>query len=153
MTASGPRSRHGLRALKARVTVRGLQALDHRTVAARGLLAWRSDLVDDLGGEAEVSAQQMALVEAAVRTRLYVEHLDAWIMEYGSLVNARRRSVHPVVRERQQLVDSLLLRAHGLIHKISRTHRYRLTPKGQLLTAALFAARDATLKQLIGTAA
>ena len=46
-----------------------------------------------------------------------------------------------------------LLRAHGLIHKISKTHRYRLTPKGQLLTAALFAARDATLKQLIGTAA
>jgi DNA-binding HxlR family transcriptional regulator len=46
-----------------------------------------------------------------------------------------------------------LLRAHGLIHKISRTHRYRLTPKGQLLTAALFAARNATLKQLIGTAA
>jgi hypothetical protein len=46
-----------------------------------------------------------------------------------------------------------LLRAHGLVLKISKTHRYRLTPKGQLLTAALFAARDATLKQLIGTAA
>jgi hypothetical protein len=46
-----------------------------------------------------------------------------------------------------------LLRAHGLIHKIPKTHRYRLTPKGHLLTAALFAARDATLKQLIGTAA
>ena len=44
-----------------------------------------------------------------------------------------------------------LLRAHGLIHTISKTHRYRLTPRGQLLTAALFAARDATLKQLIGT--
>jgi hypothetical protein len=49
----------------------------------------------------------MALVEAAVRTRLYVEHLDAWIMEKGGLVNARRKSVHPVVRERQALVDSL----------------------------------------------
>jgi hypothetical protein len=46
-----------------------------------------------------------------------------------------------------------LLRAHGLIHKISKTHRYRLTAKGHLLTAALFAARDATLHQLIGTAA
>ena len=46
-----------------------------------------------------------------------------------------------------------LLRAHGLTHKIPKTHRYRLTPKGQLLTAALWAARDATLKQLIGSAA
>lgn len=31
----------------------------------------------------------------------------AWILEHGSLVNARRWSGHPVVRERQQLVDSL----------------------------------------------
>jgi hypothetical protein len=100
-------SRTGLNALKARVKVRGLQAIDRRTVAAQALLGWRRDLVDDLGGEAAVSAQQMAVVEAAVRTRLYVDHLDAWIFEHGSLVNARRRSVHPVVRERQQLVDSL----------------------------------------------
>ena len=46
-----------------------------------------------------------------------------------------------------------LLRAHGVIQKIPKTHRYRLTAAGQLLTAALFAARDATLKQLIGVAA
>jgi hypothetical protein len=101
------RSRMGLNALKARVNVRGLQAIDQRTAAAQALLGWRRDLLTDLGGETAVSAQQHALVEAAVRTRLYVDHLDAWILEHGSLVNARRRSVHPVVRERQQLVDSL----------------------------------------------
>ena len=46
-----------------------------------------------------------------------------------------------------------LLRAHGLIQKVPETHRYRLSPKGQLLTAALFAARCATLKQLLREAA
>lgn len=46
-----------------------------------------------------------------------------------------------------------LLRAHGVVQKISKTHRYKLSPKGQLLTAALFAVRDATLTQLIGHAA
>lgn len=46
-----------------------------------------------------------------------------------------------------------LLRAHGLIRKVQRSHRYRLTPRGQLLTAALFAARSATLKQLVAKAA
>jgi hypothetical protein len=46
-----------------------------------------------------------------------------------------------------------LLRAHGVIHKIPKTHRYRLTKGGHLLTAALSAARDATLRQLIGAAA
>jgi hypothetical protein len=100
-------SRHGLNALKARVKVRGLQAIDQRTVAAQALLGWQRELIEDLGGEAAVSAQQRALVEVAVRTRLYVDALDAWMMEHGSLVNARRRALHPVVRERQQLVDSL----------------------------------------------
>lgn len=46
-----------------------------------------------------------------------------------------------------------LLRAHGVIQKIPKTHRYRLTPRGRLLTTALFAARTATLKQLVDKAA
>jgi hypothetical protein len=46
-----------------------------------------------------------------------------------------------------------LLRAHGLIRKVPKSHRYRLTPKGQLLTAALFAARQASVKQLLAQAA
>jgi hypothetical protein len=46
-----------------------------------------------------------------------------------------------------------LLRAHGLIRRVQRSHRYRLTPRGHLLTAALFAARSATLKQLVAKAA
>jgi hypothetical protein len=34
------------------VKVRGLQAIDRRTSAARALLGWRKDLLDDLGGAA-----------------------------------------------------------------------------------------------------
>lgn len=46
-----------------------------------------------------------------------------------------------------------LLRAHGILHKISKSHRYRLSPKGQQLVAALFAARNASLQLLLGEAA
>lgn len=46
-----------------------------------------------------------------------------------------------------------LLRAHGVIQRIPKTHRYKLTPKGHLLTAALFAVREASLSQLLGHAA
>ena len=46
-----------------------------------------------------------------------------------------------------------LLRGHRVIKKIPKTHRYRLTPKGHLLTAALFAARGANIKQLLAVAA
>ncbi len=107
MTERRPYSRHGLNSLKAQVKVRGLQAIDMRTAAARALLAWRNELLTDMGGEESVSAQQMALVDMVVRTRLYVDSLDAWLMEQESLVNWKRKSVLPVLRERQQLVDSL----------------------------------------------
>ncbi len=107
MTARRPYSRHGLNALKARVKVRGLQAIDMRTVAARELIAWRNELIADLGGGQAVSAQQRALVDLATRTKLYLDSLDAWIMEQPSLVNARRRAVLPIVRERQQIADAL----------------------------------------------
>ena len=46
-----------------------------------------------------------------------------------------------------------LLRAHGVIRKINKTHRYQLTARGRLLTAALRATRDANLKQLLREAA
>jgi len=46
-----------------------------------------------------------------------------------------------------------MLRAHGLIVKVPKTHRYRLTPLGNQLTAALTAARNATIKQLLREAA
>ncbi|MEE8200975.1 MAG: hypothetical protein V3R29_07375 [Candidatus Acidoferrales bacterium] len=100
-------ARHGLHALKKRVLVAGLEAVDGRTVAAKALLAWRRELVADLGGVENLSAQQMALVELAARTKLLVDSVDAWIMQQRSLVNARKRALLPVVRERTQLADSL----------------------------------------------
>jgi DNA-binding HxlR family transcriptional regulator len=44
-----------------------------------------------------------------------------------------------------------LLRAHGLIQKVAKTHRYQLTTQGQVVIAALLSAQQASpakLKQL-----
>ena len=41
-----------------------------------------------------------------------------------------------------------LLRAHGLIKKVPRTHRYLLTDKGRAVIVALSAARNASPRQL-----
>ena len=104
-TAKRTYQKHGLCLLKRAVKELGNRAIDRRTSAGKALLTWRRELIADLGGEQAISAQQRALVELAVRTRLFVESLDAWIMGQPSLVNARRRSVHPVV---QQEVPGLL---------------------------------------------
>jgi hypothetical protein len=41
-----------------------------------------------------------------------------------------------------------LLRAHGLLHKVSHTHRYLVSPKGRVAIAAVLAARQTTIKTL-----
>ena len=76
----------------------GLSAIDRRTHGARALVDWRRALlIAGLGGHVVLSAQQMALVEVATRTRLYVDHLDAWLMAQRSLINAKKRAAHPIL--------------------------------------------------------
>ena len=46
-----------------------------------------------------------------------------------------------------------LLRAHGIIKKVSRTHRYLVTTKGRVMLTALLAAGKADVEQLTKLAA
>jgi hypothetical protein len=57
-------------------------------------------------------------------------------------------------KSRQGKVTRLLrlLRAHGVITKIAKTHRYQLTDKGRNALSALLAARKANTKQLLQAA-
>jgi hypothetical protein len=45
-----------------------------------------------------------------------------------------------------------LLRAHGLIHKVAKTHRYQVSEAGQRTIAALLSARAADINQLLAAA-
>jgi predicted transcriptional regulator len=60
-------------------------------------------------------------------------------------------------RERQQMASVgrklRLLRAHGLIAKVSRTHRYVVTEKGRRIITALLAASHASTEKLTALAA
>ncbi len=78
------RSRHGLHALKVAVQVRGLSAIDARSSAAQGLLAWRRELIQDLGGAANLSAQKQALIELAVRSDHDVRPGDSGALGIGN---------------------------------------------------------------------
>ena len=71
------------------------------------MLQWRNELIEDPGGTDAVTTQQLAIVELAVKSKLMLDSIDAWLLKQPSLVNARRKSLLPVVRERQQLADSL----------------------------------------------
>ena len=110
MQAKEPRpagEEHGLYTLRRTVDRLGLRGLDGRSKLAKALGKWRAEVVSDLGGEDVLSAQLLAIVDLACRTKLLLDSIDAYLLELDSLVNKRRRSVYPVVRERQVLADAL----------------------------------------------
>jgi hypothetical protein len=71
------------------------------------LTEWRHDLVTDLGGEDRLSTQQLAIVDLAVRDKLLLDSLDAWLFAQPSIINKRSRRLITIVLERQRLADGL----------------------------------------------
>src|SRR5690242_17333493 len=113
----GRYQRHALHTLRKAVQTLASRALPSpRTALGRALREWRESLLADLGGEDVVTTQQAALVEMAVRTKLLVDSVDAYVLAMPSPVNRQRRCLYPVVRERSALVGQLqsLLRDLGL---------------------------------------
>jgi hypothetical protein len=116
------------------VKVRGLAAIDRRTLAARALLDWRAHLLADLGGESHATAAQIALVEIATRTRLFLDHVDAILLALPALIN-RRRKMLPLVEQRQRLAGSL-------VRTLSTLGLERRAPKPVSLSDYLATPRD-----------
>ncbi|MBX3350112.1 MAG: hypothetical protein KF747_15410 [Nitrospira sp.] len=106
---SNPRNlRHGISLMKRALKAGGTRALDRRTRVSKALDHWRDELIADLGGSEQVSTQQRAIINVAVKTKLLLDSVDAWLLQQPSLINLRKRAVHPVVLQRQQLADSLI---------------------------------------------
>jgi hypothetical protein len=95
-----------------------------------------------------LAAGDAALLEAVSRHEFLINGLrnrDLRRLLYGSeavgAAEARRRSA-AVTRQLR------LLRAHGLIHKVPRTHRYLVSEAGRRALTALLAARNASAEEL-----
>jgi len=97
--------KHGLYSMKKALMRLGSNAIDRRYTVRKALAKWRADLIADLGGD--ISTQQSALVDLAVKSKLLLDSIDAWLLVQPSLVNARKKSLLPVVKERQALADGL----------------------------------------------
>jgi hypothetical protein len=91
-----------------------------------------------------------AVLEAVSRGEFLIHgfrNRDLQAVLYGPSEEVRQRS-------RAAKITRLLgiLRAHGLIAKVSKTHRYQLTEKGRISISALLAARHANTKKLLEAA-
>jgi hypothetical protein len=134
-----------------------LAAVDDRTPLHR-LLDQVARPVHDQGRRVRAlrigDPDDLALLQAVARGEFATAGFRNRDLRHLLHPTAKTASPADVRRLAAKLTRQLrLLRAHGVIQKVPKTHRYKLTAKGQLLTAALFAVREATLTQLIGTAA
>lgn len=100
-------SKHGLNTLRKSLKYSRNALTSRRYKLGRVLWEWRQELVRDVGGEAAISTQQLAVIDLAVKTKLLLDSMDAWLLTQPSLIDKRRRALLPVVRERQALADAL----------------------------------------------
>ncbi len=100
-----------------------------------------------------LAAPDAALLEAVSRQEFLINGLrnrDLRRLLYGAepaAVAQRRRQAAVVTRQLR------LLRAHGLIHKVPKTHRYVVSEAGRKAITVLLAARNASTEELSRCAA
>lgn len=119
-----PLASHGVKVLKRAVSTLGRRTIDRRTTVGKALAAWRSELLADLGGVESISTQEAALVDAAIKSKLILDSVDAWLLSQPTLINKRTRSVLPVVRDRTALVATL----KGLLESLGLKRRQKSVP-------------------------
>jgi len=85
-SAPGDITSPSLNVIRKRIQVKGLAAVDGRIHAARVIKRWQKDLANDLGGMGALTTAQKTLLELSTRTRLILEHLDAYLLTKRSLL-------------------------------------------------------------------
>jgi hypothetical protein len=99
-----------------------------------------------------LAAEDAALLEAVSRGEYLISgfrNRDLRAQLYGAATGGAAETKRQAAKVTRLL---RLLRGHGLIHKIAKTHRYHLTDKGRNSVSALLAARHANTKQLLQAA-
>ena len=93
-------------------------------------------------------APDVQLLEAICRGEFLIQGLRN--RDLQGLLYAQPASGKQEHRQRSAAVSRRLrlLRAHGLLRKVSTTHRYHVTARGREILSAILAARKTTLKHL-----
>jgi hypothetical protein len=99
-----------------------------------------------------MAADDAALLHAVSRPEFTINGLrnrDLRVLLFGDCPDPdqRRRQSAAITRKLR------LLRAHHLIHKVPKTHRYQVSAHGRTALTALLAARNANTETLITNAA
>jgi hypothetical protein len=93
--------RTDLFALKTKIFTRGWQAVDKRSQQAKAMLKWEAALIQALGSTP--TAAQGARVKVAVRTRLFLDHLDFELAQATTFFRTKRKGMKYGFRQTLEL--------------------------------------------------
>jgi len=96
-----PQQKHGFNTMKRALSQLGNRALEGRSEAAKTLAEWRERLIADLGGD--VSTQQSAIIDLVIKSKIILDSIDVWLLSQKSIINHRKRTLFPVVMQRQAI--------------------------------------------------
>jgi len=111
--------------------------------------SWQGRSVRALNPLSETDAALLSAVNRGEFALLGFRNRDLRALLFGEERNAAKRR-----RQMTKLTRLIrLLRAHGLVHKIPRTHRYKLSERGRETINTLLSARGASARKLSELAA
>ena len=125
--------RHRLYTLRKAVALPGSRCIDRRTGVGRALAEWRGELIDALGGDGQVSPQQETIIDLAVRSKLILDSIDAWLLQQPSLGRKKYRVLAPY--RAPAAVGWRMLLARYMAQLGSRTPRAQGARPGHALAA------------------
>jgi len=76
----------------------------------RAIKAWKTEIIEALGGEAMITPQRRTLLELASRSKLSLDHADAYLLGLPSLINRRKKCFIPLVDQRERVAEALAKR-------------------------------------------
>jgi hypothetical protein len=138
------------RYLESLAAVETESTLGEATAAVCQRTKWKGRSVRALNPLSEEDAQLLQAVNrgefniTGFRNRDLREHLFAKSSANEQQVRSQTAKVTRLIR---------MLRAHGVVHKVPKTHRYVVSPRGRGIITALISARDTNINTLTHLAA
>jgi hypothetical protein len=96
--------KHGAHKLKLQLENLGTAGISKNTALGKELARRRQALQADAGGE-DLTQLKLDLIEKYQRTELLIETIDVWLFQQPSLINKKNKTLHPVINERNRLVE------------------------------------------------
>ena len=115
----GPRDKYGYRKMRRALSVPTTKRLDGRSAVAVGVRMLKDDIRRDRGGD--LSRAEEVILESAARAWVILSSLDDYIARQSTLVNARKKTVLPVIHTRMQVAEGLARNLDRLgLHRVER---------------------------------